>query len=472
MNKDSLNTIKAVSSCLLVGTMSSCAISTAHAQKPNIILINIDDLGWTDLSYNGSTYYETPHIDRLHQMGISFQNAYAAASNSAPSRACMLTGLYTPRHGVYTVNPPERGKASDRKLIPCPNNKSVPESFLLLPQALKQAGYQTCHIGKWHVTADPTLRGMDVNIAGTHVGHPKSYFSPYQNPALKDGPKGENLTDRLAAEAVNYIDTINKKKPFFLYYATYAVHTPLQAKAELIHKYKQKRPSKGHFNPTYAAMIETMDQAVGKVMQAVERNGIAENTLIVFTSDNGGAYHISRQWPLRAGKGAFYEGGIREPLIIYMKGKYEGGTTRQEVVSQLDFYPTFAELAEVDLPFKPDGLSLLPLLNEGKTDYLNKRTLYWHFPAYLESSGGIDNEGRDPLFRSRPVSVIRQGDWKLIENFEDGELEMYNLKKDISEQQNLVNKYPKVAKRLHKQLKKWRKETKAPVPTQLNPLYK
>ena len=480
-----MNTIQFVSTILATSVAGTCMahidcipeqISQQNAHKntskqPNIILINIDDLGWADLGYNGSLYYETPNIDHLHHLGISFQNAYAGASNSAPSRACMLTGLYTPRHGVYTVNPTERGKASDRKLIPCSNNRAVSESFVLLPQALKNAGYQTCHIGKWHVTEDPLQSGMDTNIGGTKAGHPKSYFSPYKNPALKDGPQGEYLTERLAKEAVNYIDTISKEKPFFLYYATYAVHTPLQAKAELIEKYKQKQPTKAHNNPIYAAMIETMDQAVGNVMQAVERNGIAENTLIVFTSDNGGAYHISRQWPLRAGKGAFYEGGIREPMIVYMKGKYEGGITYEEPVSQLDFYPTFAELAGTKLSFKPDGLSLLPLLDKGKTDYLSNRTLYWHFPAYLESVNG-DNEGRDPLFRSRPVSVIRQGDWKLIENFEDGVLELYNLKKDPSEKYNLSDKYPKMTKRLYKQLKKWQQETKAAIPTEKNPLYK
>ena len=464
-----MNILNTLSVCVLSSTVGTCLAQVVQ-QQPNIILINIDDLGWADLGYNGSCYYETPHIDRLHSMGISFQNAYAGASNSAPSRACMLTGLYTPRHGVYTVNPTERGKAANRKLIPCKNNRSVPNSFILLPQTLKSAGYQTCHIGKWHVTENPLSSGMDTNIGGTKAGHPKSYFSPYHNPTLTDGPKGENLTERLAAEAVNYIDTINKKKPFFLYYATYAVHTPLQAKAKLVEKYKKKQPTKAHSNPTYAAMIETMDQAVGRVMQAVERNGIAENTLIVLTSDNGGAYHISRQWPLRAGKGSFYEGGIREPLIIYMKGKYEGGDTYHEPVSQLDFYPTFAELAGIKLSFKPDGKSLLPLLDKGETAYLNKRALYWHFPAYLESVHG-DNEGRDPLFRSRPVSVIRQGAWKLIENLEDGTLELYNLKQDISEKQDVSRKYPKLAKRLYKQLQRWRIETKASIPTEINPLY-
>lgn len=465
-----MNTFKILSVCTLACVTGSSMAQNVKVQQPNIILINIDDLGWADFSYNGSTYYETPNIDRLHDMGISFQNAYAGASNSAPSRSCMLTGLYAPRHGVYTVDPTTRGKAKDRKLIPCKNNHFVPDSFILLPQVLKSAGYQTCHIGKWHVTADPTLKGMDVNIGGNQAGHPKSYFSPYKNPNLKNGPAGENLTDRLAAEAVSYIDTINKNKPFFLYYATYAVHAPLQAKPELVKKYKQKQASKAHFNPVYAAMIETMDQAVGNVMKAVERNGIAENTLIVFTSDNGGVCHTSRQWPLRAGKGSYYEGGIREPFIIYMKGKYEGGINRQEIISQLDLFPTFAELADAKIPFKPDGLSLLPLLDEGKTDYLNKRALFWHFPAYLEAYPGV-NESRDLLFRSRPVSVIRLGDWKLIENFEDGVLELYNLKDDVSEKHDLAKENPQMVKKLYKKLLKWRKDTKAPVPTELNPLY-
>ena len=466
-----MNVLRTLSVCGLACVASTSMGENTKAQQPNIILINIDDLGWADFSYNGSTYYETPNIDRLHDMGISFPNAYAGASNSAPSRSCMLTGLYTPRHGVFTVDPTTRGKAKDRKLIPCKNNLFVPDSFILLPEVMKSAGYQTCHIGKWHVTEDPTKHGMDVNIGGYRAGHPKTYFSPYQNPNLKDGPVGENLTDRLAAEAVNYIDTINKQKPFFLYYATYAVHAPLQAKAELIAKYKQKKASKAHSNPVYAAMIETMDQAVGNVLKAVERNGIAENTLIVFTSDNGGVCNTSRQWPLRAGKGSYYEGGIREPFIIYMKGKYEGGITRQETVSQLDLFPTFAKLANANVSFKLDGVSLLPLLDKGKSDYLNNRALFWHFPAYLEAYKGV-NESKDPLFRSRPVGVIRLGDWKLIENFEDGSLELYNLKEDISERNDVAKENPKIVKKLYKRLVQWRKDTNAPVPTELNPEYK
>lgn len=285
------------------------------------------------------------------------------------------------------------------------------------------------------------------------------------------GLKGEYLMDRLASEVVQYIDTVSRERPFFLYYATYAVHTPLQAKPELIEKYKRKPATKAHNNPVYAAMVESMDTGIGRVLDAVEKNGLSENTLVVFTSDNGGVYHISRQWPLRAGKGSFYEGGIREPFILYMKGKYEGGITRTEPVSQLDLYPTLVHLAGADPIITPDGEDLLPLLDEGKTTYLNDRTLYWHFPAYLEA-GGHPNEGRDQLFRSRPVSVILQKGWKLIENYEDGTLELYDLNQDPSEKQDVSGKYPDKTVQLYEQLNVWKKETNAPVPDRLNPLYK
>lgn len=443
------------------------------AEGPNILLINIDDLGWADVGYHGSVYYETPNIDRLSRKGLIFSNAYAPAANSAPSRACLLTGLNTPRHGVYTVLPAERGKARHRKLL-IPKDwckGSVDESFYLLPEALHDAGYRTCHIGKWHISADPRRSGMDVNIGGNHAGHPRRYFSPYGNPDLPDGPNGEYLMDRLAEEAVRYIDTVSRERPFFLYYAPYAVHKPLQAKPELIAKYKGKTPTEAQDNPVYAAMVENMDRSVGKVLDAVERNGLSEKTLIVFASDNGGVYDVSRQWPLRAGKGSFYEGGIREPLLIYMKGRFEGGRTLEETVSQLDLYPTFADLAGIRLPFTPDGRSLLPLLEGGRKEEWRDRTLFWHFPAYLEAYAG-KSESRDPVFRSRPLSALRQGKWKLIEYFEDGALELFDLEADPSEKHDLSRTAPEVAARLHRLLVEWRKETGAPVPAALNPAYK
>ena len=313
-------------------------------QRPNIILINIDDLGWTDLACNGSSYYETPNIDTLRDVGIWFSQAYAGASNSAPSRACMLTGQYSPRHGIYTVGNPDRGKAEYRKLISVPNRTSLQEGFQILPRILHEAGYQTFHVGKWHVTEDPLTCGVEKNIAGNHAGHPRSYFSPYRNANLSDGEAGEFLPDRLGKEAVRLIEKADRTRPFFLYYATYAVHTPLQAEPELIAKYKAKAPTDAHKNPVYAALVEAMDRNVGRVLQAIRDNGLEENTLIFFTSDNGGVYNISRQWPLRAGKGSFYEGGIRVPLIVYQKGKYEHREINDVSVSQLDFFPTLMAL--------------------------------------------------------------------------------------------------------------------------------
>lgn len=441
-----------------------CNLNAAESMKlrrPNIILINIDDLGWSDVGYIDNRYYETPNIDRLCKQGIAFHRAYAGASNSAPSRACLLSGLNTPRHGVYTVDPAERGGAEDRRLVPWPNKNVLDSSFQTLPMLLKSAGYQTCHIGKWHIGTDPLKQGMDVNIAGNHAGHPNSYFSPYHNENLKDGPEGEYLMDRLAREAVQYLDTVSRNSPFFLYYATYAVHTPLQAKPELIEKYQRKTKTDAHFNPIYAAMVENMDASVGSILAAVERNGLSNNTLIVFTSDNGGVYDISRQWPLRAGKGSFYEGGIRVPFIIYMKGKYNTGKSNNLPVSQMDLFPTFAHLAEVVPLAKPDGEDLLFYLDEGHTDYLENRTLYWNFPGYLE---GGNKDTRDILFRTRPVSVLVKQGWKLIENHEDGYLELYNLNSDPSEKINVLEKHPDITQELYELLHKWIKETDAPQP--------
>lgn len=455
--------IKSNKLIIACGLLYTCNFSYAQKQKPNIILINIDDLGWSDVGYIDSTYYETSHINCLYNKGISFQSAYAGGANSAPSRACLLSGLNTPRHGIYTVDPAERGRAEDRLLSPYPNKNVLDSTFQTLPALLKTAGYQTCHIGKWHIGTDPLKQGMDVNIAGNHAGHPYSYFSPYHNKNLEDGPAGEYLMDRLAKEAVNYLDTVSRNHPFFLYYATYAVHGPLQAKPEMINKYKLKAGTEAHRNPVYAAMIENMDTSVGHILDAVERNRLSENTLIIFTSDNGGVYDVSRQWPLRAGKGSFYEGGIRVPFIIYMKGRYEGGIKTDVPISQLDLYPTLAEIAGARINITPDGENLLHFLNRGQTGYLMNRTLYWNFPGYLE---GGNKESRDVLFRTRPVSVLLQNKWKLIRNHEDGRLELYNLQTDLSEKTDLSEQYPDIARKLDKQLKNWLKQTHAPVPVQ------
>lgn len=441
------------------------------SDRPNIILINIDDLGWTDMSNNGSQYYETPNIDRLREKGIWMNEAYAGAANSAPSRACLLTGRYTPRHGIYTVGEPNRGDAGKRKLVAIPNRTSLEPGIRLLPEVLKDFGYQTCHIGKWHVTENPLLNGVDINIAGNHAGHPKSYFSPYYNEDLTDGPEGEYLMDRLGLEAVDYLRKVDKSKPFFLYYATYAVHTPLQAKADLIDKYRKKPSTSAHDNPVYAAMVENMDWNIGRVLDEVQALGIEENTFIVFTSDNGGVYGISRQWPLRAGKGSFYEGGIRIPMVIYQKGKYEKREICNIPVMQLDLFPTFLEIAGVrqsDLLL--DGVSLLPLLAGNETGFKG-RPLFWHFPAYLEGNEKETVETGNDGFRTRPVSVIRVDDWKLIENYETGNVELYNVWTDVSEKENLALLNKDKRDELFDWLQVWKQKVEAPIPTMLNPEY-
>ena len=438
-------------------------------ERPNILLINIDDYGWADMSSNGSSYYETPQIDRLRAQGVWMEEAYAGAANSAPSRACLLTGMYTPRHGMYTVGEPNRGDASKRRWVAIPNRTSLEEGIQMLPRLLQEAGYETCHVGKWHVTADPLACGMDINIGGNHAGNPSTYFSPYANPNLPDGPTGEYLTDRLTQEAIRYLKERDADKPFFLYFATYAVHTPLEAPAELVEKYRKKASTEAHDNPVYAAMVENMDRNVGRLLDEIERLGLAERTLIIFTSDNGGLYRVSRQWPLRAGKGSFYEGGIRVPLIIYQKGRFERQEIKHLPLQQLDLFPTLLEIAGIPRTgLCLDGVSLLPLLRGDTAAYVD-RPLFWHFPAYLEGTPEETRETKSPYFRTCPVSVVRKGDWKLIENYEDGTFELYNIRRDISEQDDLLASQPDRLRELSSLLEAWKEAVQAPVPHQANP---
>lgn len=451
----------------LVGTALPAA---AQQEKPNILLINIDDLGWSDLSGNGSGYYETPNIDHLKAQGVWFSQAYAGAANSAPSRACLLTGMNTPRHGIFTVGSAARGNRSHRRLVPVQNRLSLEPGIQMLPQVLHDAGYQTAHIGKWHVTGSPLDCGMDVNVGGGHEGHPYSYFSPYRLPDLADGPAGEHLNDRLAAEAEQYLRGVDRSRPFFLYFATYAVHTPLQSPKEGVEKYRKKPKTPAHGHAKYAAMVASMDSAVGRVLQAVRELGLERTTLIVFTSDNGGVYNLSRQWPLRAGKGSFYEGGIRVPLVLYQKGKYEKATVDGVAVSQLDLFPTFLDLAGISSRrLLLDGRSWVPLLEKKKCRELEERPLFWNFPGYLE---GGNAECHDPEWRSTPQAVIRKGEWKLIEFYEDGKVELYRISEDISEKHNLAERLPEKTAELLDELHRWQRNTKAPVVTEENPDYK
>jgi len=450
-------------------TFAATALAAEGPAKPNIIYINADDLGWTDLKCQGSKYYETPNIDKLAAQGMVFTDAYAPAANCAPSRACCMSGLYTPRHGVYTVDSSERGSAKDRKLIPTKNKTTLDERHVTIAEALKVAGYATIHLGKWHLGQDPTTQGFDLNIAGSHDGGPYKggYISPYKYPNCEQKEKGEYLSDRLGTEAISFIKS-HQDKPFFMYLAPFAVHTPLEPKPELAARFKQKPTSEAHKSASMAATIFALDENVGRIMDALNKLKLSDNTLVLFTSDNGGVYKTSKQWPLRAGKGAYYEGGIREPLIVRWPAKVKPGSKCSVPVSGIDFFPTFLDASKTPAPEGKllDGASLMPLLTGQGT--FKERPLFWHFPIYLQ---GGSSESRDPKFRTRPGSVVRYGDWKLHEYFEDGGLELYNVKEDIGEKKNLAEKEPEKVKELLAMLKAWRKKTDAPVPTQLNPKY-
>lgn len=402
--------------------------------KPNIILINIDDLGWSDVHFQGNPFYETPNIDKLASEGMVFDNGYASAANCAPSRAALMTGQYSPRHGVYTVATSSRGKSKDRKIIPIKNTLFIKKDNLTIANVLQSHGYKTISLGKWHVSSNPIFNGFDTNVGGSVWGHPtKGYFSPYKNKYLEDGPKGEYLTDRLTQETINFIKD-NKKSPFFVYLAYYSIHTPIQAKQKTIQKYKKKKKTKLKENSVYAAMIENMDENIGKLMTFLDQQNLSKNTLVIFTSDNGAVYKLSKSCSLRAGKGSYYEGGIKVPLIARWTGKIKAGSKSSEPVINIDFFPTFLEIANIKKPKNKilDGVSIYPLLQQKK---IKPRSLFWHFPIYLE---GGNKESKDRKFRTRPVSVIRSGKWKMHQYFEDNSFELYNLEDDSLEKENLT----------------------------------
>lgn len=457
---------------LITLIFTSC---TQKVEKPNFIIFLVDDLGWKDVGYMGSKYYETPNIDQMAREGMKFTNAYANAPNCAPTRASIMSGMYTPRHGVYTVANPDRGISKNRMLIPSPNNRVLEGSFTTLAEALKENGYTNCHVGKWHLGADkltsPEAQGFDVNIAGNQAGAPRSYFSPYKNPNLADGPNGEYLTDRLTDEALTFIES-NKENPFFLYFAHYAVHTPIQAKSEITAKYATKEPDNGQDNPKYAAMVESTDQSLGRVLQKLEELEIDENTITIFFSDNGGHGGVTTHFPLRGSKGMMYEGGFREPMIVRWPGRIKADTKSDEVVIGIDFYPTLVELSGGDAAkYHLDGESLTPVLFE--QGGLDRESIFWHFPAYLQSYRGIKNpQDLTRGWRAVPSSVIRKGDWKLIQDFEDGSLQLFNLKDDISESNNLAKFRPEKRDELLKDLRQWQKETYALIPKERNPEYR
>ncbi len=431
-------------------------------KRPNFVFILIDDMGWRDVGFMGGRYYETPNTDKLASEGMVFTSAYANAANCAPTRACFLTGQYSSRHGIYTVASSARGASSTRRLIPVTNDETLNTEHVTFAEVLKSAGYVSASMGKWHMGDPPTLgpceQGFNINVGGRAAGGPYTgdqYFAPYENPwLLPEGPVGEYLTDRLTDEAISFIET-NKDKPFFLYLTHYAVHTPLEAKQDLVDYYNtpekvaDRTTLPKHDNATYAAMIHSTDEGIGRIMKKLEELKLDEDTIVTFFCDNGGVHSHTDMYPLRGAKGMFYEGGIREPMIVRWKNHIKPGTTCDVPVIGTDFFPTFLEQAGVKKPEGKilDGVSIVPLL-KGETG-LSRESIFWHFPAYLEMGSPVSNEARDGTFRTRPVSVIRKGKWKLLQFFEEwlldggwgtietnNAIELYDLEADIGEQDN------------------------------------
>lgn len=465
-------------------------------KRPNIILILLDDLGWRDLTCTGSDFYETPNIDRLSRNGMSFNSAYASCPVCSPSRASIMTGKYPVNVGITdwidygSYMHPLKGR-----LIDAPYIKDLPHSETSLATALREGGYHTWHVGKWHLGGEgfyPQDHGFDVNIGGSEAGAPSyeyGYFSPWNLPNLPEQPDGKYLTDHLGDEAVRLIEQ-NDDAPFFMHLSHYAVHHPLQAPADLVAKYEKKAIALGldkmkvleqgepfhtedkrgmhilrrliQSHPIYAAMIESVDNSVGRVVEALERTGQLENTLIVFTSDNGGVATSegspTTNLPLIEGKGWMYEGGTRVAFLAHWPDVIAEGSLCDVPISSPDIYPTFLEAA--GLPLRPeqhtDGASLMPAFrgnNEPAHD-----ALFWHYPHYGNQGG-------------TPGCSIRKGDYKLIHFFEGNRLELYHLKDDVGEQHNLAAELPEIAAELHLQLWNWIESVEAQIP-QPNPDWK
>jgi arylsulfatase A-like enzyme len=457
---------------LLITVAIFCSGLLRASDRPNILFIYLDDFGWRDTGYMGSDFYETPHLDRLASEGMVFTDAYSCAANCAPARACLLTGQYTPRHKIFNVGTRPRGNAKHRRLEHVPGTDTLDPSIQTWAHQLQEAGYTTATMGKWHLSGNPLPYGFDVNIGGTHSGSPpRGYYPPHGNvPGLQDAPEDEYLTDRLSAEAVRFIRD-NRDQPWALYLTHFAVHTPLDAKQELIEKYRAKPKGDLHDHVAMATMIQAVDDGVGRLRATLDELGLTENTVVIFYSDNGGYGPATDMDPLKGYKGTYYEGGIRVPFFVKWPGVIEPGTKTDEPMTGVDLFPTLCDIAGVALPEDQllDGKSLLPLLR-GEVETWGDRALFWHFPAYLQSYSVYD-EQRDPLFRSRPCSIIRVGDWKLHQYFEDGVLELYNLKEDIGETTNLADEHPGKTQELLSRLEAWRKRLNAPVPKEPNPKF-
>ena len=461
--------------------------------QPNIIFILIDDLGWRDLGCYGSTFYETPNLDRLAAQGMHFTDAYAACPVCSPTRASLLTGKYPATVGITDWIDwngkihPARGK-----LIDVPYLKHLPLEENNLARVLRAAGYHTWHVGKWHLGGEgyhPNQQGFEVNQGGCHYGSPPAgYFSPFHIPTLKDGPKGEFLTDRLTDEAIRLIET-NDGHPFFLNLWYYAVHIPIQAKVEVIQYFEEKARQMGldqvdpfvvgelfpcehkkdqhvirrqfQSDPVYAALVKILDENIGRLLETLERCQLSENTLVIFTSDNGGLATSEGSptcnTPLAEGKGWMYEGGVREPLIIRWPDAIQAGSRCIAPITSPDFFPTILEAVGLELHPKQhvDGVSFLPYLRGGLP--VSREAIFWHYPHYGNQGG-------------KPGASVRSGDHKLIEFFEDDSIELYNLQQDPGETYDLSKEDPKQADYLRGLLHAWQAQVKAQHPAP-NPNY-
>jgi arylsulfatase A-like enzyme len=451
---------------LVVPAGRAAAADAPRPDKPNVVFILADDLGYADLACYGSRYYETPNIDRLAAQGIRFTDGYTCGPNCQPTRAALLSGQYGPRTGVYTVGNIDRFNWRSRPLRPVDNVTTLPRDKITIAQALKTAGYATGMFGKWHLGDEganhPGRRGFDEAIVsgGRH-------FDFTTNPRV-DYPPGTYLADFLTAKATDFIRR-HRDQPFFLYLPHFGVHSPYQAKEELIARFKDKPAVGGHQDPVYAAMIASVDESVGRVLALLDELELSERTLVIFSSDNGGVGGYAREGitrardvtdnaPLRGGKGMLYEGGIRVPWIFRWPGTIPRGRECGEPITSVDLYPTLLELAGAKPPedYTLDGVSYLRLLARGGESRLDREAIYWHFPGYLGS-------GQDQ-WRTPPVGIIRAGDFKLMEFFEDNRLELYDLRKDIGEKNNLAAAMPDKAKELQTKLHAWRKQVAAPMP--------
>ena len=465
-----------------LGALAEPAIAGVNAgnRPPNIVLILADDLGWADLGCYGADLHETPNIDRLARQGVRFTDAYSAAPVCTPTRASIMTGRHPARLHMTIWSEAAANPPGDRKLLPPVTLPDLPLSEVTLAEALREKGYLSASVGKWHLgdaAHAPEAQGFDINIGGTHWGAPQTFFYPYRGarhyggefryvPHLEFGKPGEYLTDRLTEEALRVIDGA-RAQPFFLCLAHHAPHTPIEGKAALVQHYAGRiRPGMHHRNAAYAAMIASLDESVGRVLAKLDQAGLTQDTVVVFTSDNGGyinpygGENVTSNYPLRSGKGSLYEGGVRVPLIVRWPGVTPAGATCTAQAISTDLHATVLDAGGLKgseaYRRGVDAASLVPLLRDPRGK-LEREALYFHYPHYYATT--------------TPVGAVRAGDWKLVEYFEDRRVELYDLSNDLGESNDLARKSPGKARELLSMLQTWRNAVGAQMPA-ANPNYR